>query len=146
MSRTNAERDAFGKRETELMAELSEAHADCIRLQQEINCLRMEPCQLPKCVELQEWAKRVEGPANAPHEPTTTMNRRIRIMGLERENIRLEAQLAASNAKVERLTKALNEIRWYVSVAVSRDGAREGYARIDGLVQEAIASDEGDTK
>lgn len=37
------ERDAFGKEEAELKT-------DCIRLQQEINCLRMKPCQLPDCV------------------------------------------------------------------------------------------------
>ena len=30
--------------------EICEARMDCIRLQQEINCLRMEPCQLPECV------------------------------------------------------------------------------------------------
>lgn len=32
-----------------LKVEVKEAHMDCIRLQQEINCLRMEPCQLPAC-------------------------------------------------------------------------------------------------
>ena len=34
----------------ELEAELKEAHIVCAERQQEINCLRMEPCQLPKCV------------------------------------------------------------------------------------------------
>lgn len=42
-----------------LRAEVEEAHADCIRLQQEINMLRMEPCQLPTCVktraEVESW-------------------------------------------------------------------------------------------
>jgi len=37
-----------------LRGDLEEAHVDCIRLQQEVNCLRMEPCQLPKCVEMQK--------------------------------------------------------------------------------------------
>lgn len=29
--------------------EIDQLEIDCIRLQQEINCLRMEPCQLPAC-------------------------------------------------------------------------------------------------
>lgn len=33
-----------------LKAEVEEAHGDCVRLQQEINMLRMEPCQLPHCI------------------------------------------------------------------------------------------------
>ena len=43
LDEVSAERDA-------LNVELQEAHVDCIRLQQEINCLRMDPCQLPHCV------------------------------------------------------------------------------------------------
>ena len=42
--------DSIRDERDRLKAELSEAHVDCIRLQQEINCMRMEPCQLPKCV------------------------------------------------------------------------------------------------
>jgi hypothetical protein len=34
---------------------------DCIRLQQEINCLRMEPCLLPKCVEARAEVERLSG-------------------------------------------------------------------------------------
>lgn len=77
------ERDAFGKRESELKAQIDKStcnecegtcgnHAldcpestfglkvDCINLQQEINCLRMEPCQLPRCVALKARAERME--------------------------------------------------------------------------------------
>lgn len=32
------------------LAEIDALKEDCIRLQQEINCLRMDPCQLPYCV------------------------------------------------------------------------------------------------
>lgn len=45
ISQLEAERD-------KLKAELAKAHNDCIQLQQEINCLRMEPCQLPHCEKL----------------------------------------------------------------------------------------------
>lgn len=41
--------EGYAKERDKLKRELEEAHVDCIRLQQEINCLRMEPCQLPKC-------------------------------------------------------------------------------------------------
>jgi seryl-tRNA synthetase len=46
-----------------LAADLREAHADCIRLQQEINCLRMEPYQLPKCVALATEMSRLKSEA-----------------------------------------------------------------------------------
>lgn len=32
---------------------VEQLQADCVRLQQEINCLRMEPCQLTKCEKLE---------------------------------------------------------------------------------------------
>ena len=44
----------------ELESERDTLKADCIRLQQEINCLRMEPCQLPKCVQEQARGSRLQ--------------------------------------------------------------------------------------
>ena len=46
--------DAIRDERDRFKAEVDEAHVDCIRLQQEINCLRMKPCQLPDCVEVRE--------------------------------------------------------------------------------------------
>ena len=37
--------------------EICELEADCIRLQHEINCLRMEPCQLEHCVKERDALK-----------------------------------------------------------------------------------------
>jgi hypothetical protein len=33
---------------------VAEINIDRIRLQQEINCLRMSPCQLPGCIEIRD--------------------------------------------------------------------------------------------
>lgn len=45
----------------------------------------------------------------------------------------------SSRALCERLAEALKEIIWIGGVARSREGSREGYARIDGKAKEALA-------
>lgn len=52
--------EAVTKERDALKADLQEAYDDCIRLQQEINLLRMEPCQLPRCVALKARAERMK--------------------------------------------------------------------------------------
>jgi hypothetical protein len=64
---------------------------DCQRLQQEINCLRMEPCQLPKCVELQRELDKV-----------------ITTLGTERDTFgKIETELAMENGKLQREVERL---------------------------------------
>lgn len=119
--------------EHRLKDEVNALKDDCIRLQQEILYRRMEPCQLKHCVkerdalkaevkELREWAKRVEGPPELPHEPSTTDNRRARIAGLERECIKNEAEISRLRAELE----------------TYRDGY-EGYVEASAIAKKWIA-------
>lgn len=44
--------------ESLIRAEMDKTNEACTRLQQEINCLRMEPCQLPHCIQAIAEAKK----------------------------------------------------------------------------------------
>lgn len=107
-------------RDHKLRTELAEAHDDCIRLQQEINCLRMEPCQLPACAkarkETTDLTKTIE---NRGYAFQKTIN------DVLLANDALQARLDAAREEIARLRNALEKI------------ADENYSSPSGIVYDA---------
>jgi hypothetical protein len=65
---------------------IKDLEEDCIRLQQEINCLRMEPCQLPHCVKERDEYKRL---LKATEEILEVANKKCDVLHAQVETLKI---------------------------------------------------------
>lgn len=118
-----------------LQAQLEKERVDCIRLQQEINCLRMEPCQLQHCLEQRaDWNKR-------------EAELRVELDSLTKESSRWYdgwAQAQADRDAWRQIASKMQEALSWISEEYER-GERKGYdmkvtPQMNGLAKEALAA------
>lgn len=78
---------------------------DCMRLQQEINCLRMEPCQLPHCVKDRDALRAELVAINKGAKTTSEINKLAvaKITELEKDRDRLKALAEGCRKKLEHI-------------------------------------------